>query len=297
MNELRAQFTYSPENILQITTGLSEDFQADSKNPEEIATLVKGRREQLEILSENSGVTVEETAGSATLTIDVAERFSQSFTNQGDPDIANFLFRLNRVLPFHPEDKIDRVVSLEDVSATGAAGVINQHFQRWLNTPGVSEDFARHSLLAMALPFGSDIVKKVEKDFTYISQEGLEYAQGHTSRLAVRQERFGIEKSEETAEAHLETSGEVAWRWVDLSTLGSCACWGVNGDDRSYIRIDRSTKILYEMTPHNVDFARQSLSLMLGLGALAYYAAQYEGREDILADAEWGKPTVYPKTD
>lgn len=81
--------------------------------------------------------------------------------------------------------------------------------------------------------------------------------------------------------------GKVAWNWIDLSTIGNCACWGVDGEKRGRIYIrDESTR-LYEMGPHNVDSSVQSLSLVLGAAALAYRAAMYKGTEGILDNAEW----------
>jgi hypothetical protein len=48
------------------------------------------------------------------------------------------------------------------------------------------------------------------------------------------------------------------------------------------------------MQDHNIDFPQQSLSLLMGVGVLAYHASQYEGRENIIADATWGESRIRP---
>ena len=96
---------------------------------------------------------------------------------------------------------------------------------------------------------------------------------------------------------HIEETGQVVWKNLTISTLGECACWGSLGSARENVLIKNTSKRLYELDPHNVDFARQSLGLLIGVGILAHYAVQYAGSEDITADATWQEPRLYPLPD
>jgi len=294
MSETRSQFTYSPEGILDITTGLDEEFGGDT-TPEIVTAMTKHRQEHLESLNSEPGITVEEANGIANIKVEIAKRFDDNFNNQGGSDITDFLSHLYQILPMYPQDLIDRVVSLEFLGERGATGVINQHFQRWLNVQGITEDVARHSVLAMASPFGKDKIQQAKKDFRYSSGDWGENTNSWHFTVNANKEKFGVVNTEDTPEAHLEIEGEVEWRWVNMKTLGDCACWGVAGEDRMRLRTRLDTRKLYEMHPHNVDYARQSLSLVLGMGALTYYAAQYKGNEDIFAETRWKEPRIYPK--
>jgi|GEM_PF-1286093 len=298
MSELiRPQFTFNPEGVLKITTGLNEGFEHSTYTPELIEKAVEKRREHLAHLDEENGISVEEDGGFASVSVDVRDRFSKSFNffESDDSNITDFLTGINNIVPLYPLDSIDRVLGLRYVSERGAEGVVNQHFQRWLNTQEVTEDIARQCVNAMALPYGEPEEKKAKKEFRFRSGEGFAQINTLTYKLNVQTEEFGICKSEETDEEHTETEGKVAWSWFGITTLGSCACWGVPGDDRGHIHVQPETKALYEMEPHNVDSARQSLSLILGVGALAHHAALYEGTEDIFTKTEWGQPRNYPK--
>lgn len=298
MSESRAQFTYSPEGVLQFTSGLDEGLDFDDLAPENLNLIIRtkqDRQEQLDILGAESGIKVDESKGIANINIEVVQRFEHSFDNEGDPDILRFFMHLNRILPSYAEDLTDRVVNLNSITERGINGVINHQFQRWLNAHGVNETVARESALAMAIPFGADVQKKTKKDFHYFQDADLEYFDAFGSRLAVKPEKFGLIKYEDTDTLTLESTGEVTWRNMDISTLGDCACWGAAYADRQRIFLNNDTKAIYDMYTHNIDFARQSLSLILGVGALAYHASKYEGQEDILVDSEWDQPKFFPK--
>ena len=248
---------------------------------------MRKNKRSYKLLAESNGV--------VSITVDVEKRFRDSFHNRGDPDISAFLRQLNSILPFHPEDSVDRVYSLDFLHELGATGVINHHFQRWLNAGGLTEDVARHSAIAMTLPFGNDITGRAKKGFDYFGDDNGQMATAYSSRIVAANEEFKLWKSEDTEDAHVEQAGKVVWRNLNISTLGDCACWGATGEEREHVRAQPPTKRLYEMTPHNVDYARASLSLVLGIGALTYHATQYDGQEDVLAHVEWGEPREYPR--
>ncbi len=297
MSEVRPQFTYSPDGELSIVAGLGEGWHNEDKSPEELAQYRSEQEQSLSELDAQPEIEVVEVGGIAVVSIDVTGRFAHSFNNQGDSDIISFLESLNRLLPFHPTDQIDRVFSLDNIYDIGATGVINHHFQRWLDAVGITEEASRSTIGAMALPFGEGFSRRITKDFSYLVGDDYQHANSTSWSVTARSTVFGIEVVEETPDSITYKDGQVRWSYLDISTLGSCACWGVDGMDRSRLTIDTAESMrLYEMGPHNVDYARQSLSLLLGIGSLTYLAARYLGREDVFADTEWGRSETHKKT-
>jgi hypothetical protein len=295
MIELRPQLTFSPEGVLQIVTGLDEHYPSDRIEPEIDAKIVQHKLGQAEAIGEGEGVEISEEDGIATISVDIEKRFDfRRDSDYSSDDVDVFLSQLSDVLPFHPIDGIDRVFGLEYLGPNGASGVIYNHFQRFLNSNAITEDTLRHAAIAMTLPFGSDITRRVRQGLKTFNFEDTLGADGFSSSVHVVPDRFGLFKREQTEEQYSEVTGSVPWRWLNISTLGSCACWGAAGDDRERgVTVEEPSLRLYEMSPHNVDVARQSLSLMLGVGTLAYYAAQYKGNEDIYANATWNESRVF----
>lgn len=293
----RPQFTFNPEGVLKITTGLDEGYEHSSYTQELIGKATEERREHLTHLSEENGISVEEESGIASVSVDVRRRFGKSFNffESDDSEITDFLTGINNIVPAYPLDPVDRVLGLRYVSELGSEGIVNQHFQRWLNTQSVTEEVAMQCIGAMSMPYGKSEEKKAKKEFNFRSGDGFAQVNGFTYKLDVATSEFGICQLEDTEEGHAETEGKVAWSSLHITTLGSCACWGVPGEDREHVHIRSNTKALYEMEPHNVDSARQSLSLILGVGALAHHAALYEGTEDLFAKTEWDHSRTYPK--
>jgi hypothetical protein len=291
----RAQITFSPEGILEVTTGLDEDVRY-YREPEVNEAILKNRHEQIEILSEQPGIETELEGDVAKIRVEIEKRFKQCFDPYGDDEISVFLGQVRQIVPTYPRDLIDRVFGLEFISGRGSTGNIYEHFQRWIDKMTITEDIGRQCVRAMAIPFGSEHKTRAMKKFSYRS--GSDFTQisaDYHFNLNVHRDKFGIIKSEQTDDSVIETHGKVDWGWVNLSTLGECACWGVPGDERERVRLRPGTKILYNMEPHNVDYARQALSQILGMGTLAFHAAMYKGDEDILANAEWEEPNVYPR--
>lgn len=292
--EVRSQILYSPEGILNLNVGLNEGYDIGEKYRDLEEKHLQRKREYVESLAEDEGINVSENDNIINLDIDIEKRFHGSFNNGGDEDINNFLTKINVILPYHPTDNVDRVFGIDEVYNIGARGVVYEHFQRWFNAKGLTEEAAKHSVSAMAQPFGKDIVQENVKSFTYSANKKWQAARGHDSYVQIAEEEFGLISFERTDNNHTEKNGQVAWGNLSIATLGDCACWGVLGDDRSRLILKENTKRLYELDPHNIDFARQSLSLILGVGALAYHAAQYKGHEDIFDEVEWSEPGIYP---
>ncbi len=281
MPEIRPQILYTPEGNLEIVPEFGD-------TPEESSAYERC----LEAMENDWGAVV--TGGGENqhieVSIEIERTLGRYFTISPDKleKLGKFLQAVNRLIPYHPEDDVDRVFSLDILGHFGAQGVVNHQFQRWLNATGISEEVARKCLLTMAMPFGKDQVRKANKGFKYFghSADAISFGLGLPGGDF---RHFGLHRYEETDTGFVAQNGEVEWSWVDLSTLGSCACWGVNGDKRTRLDIDLRTSRLYEMEPHNVDFAHQSLSLLLGAAVLANEAVSYEGREDVFASAGWGQ--------
>jgi hypothetical protein len=294
MNTIRPQVTYSPEGELTVVTGLNDGYRDEGDNEDTKQLIAAFRAEQLENLSSYSGVAVKEFHDDVVeIRIPVEQSLGHAFNIGGDPEIAGFLKLVNDILPYYPRDDFDRVVALEFLGSRGASGVINEHMQRWLNSGEISEEAARSCIEAMSLPIMppkelQEFVD-VKKDFRFSRySSGVAADTGMIFGLRIKQDKFTVHKIDIDEDSVNEQIGDATWGNIDLNTLGNCACWGVSGENRSFMNIDRNVpQRLYQMDPHNVDTARQSLSLVLGIGSLAYYAALYQGDEDIYANVAW----------
>ena len=283
MPEPTPQITYSPEGILE----LRKTFDEETKDR---SAAFSAHIEQLDSLP---GYDVIEGNLGTVVSVEVGEVLHDT----GEPNLQSQSAEtlINNLKVFTDfvgyEDSDEHVFSLDVWHNSGAVGVIFPQFQRWLNAV-LNEDTARTCINSMAYPFGSAARKQAEKDFSYRTdgESAAAGLGGFTFGVISRREKFGISTYDETDEEPIHKEGEVAWNWVDLSTIGSCACWGVIGEERERVYIGPESSRLYEMSPHNIDFATQSLSLVLGAATLAYEAARYPGREDILASAEWAEP-------
>jgi hypothetical protein len=271
MSEILPQFTYSPDGIFTVNA-----------EPNDNPILDGHRGIAVGAFSTLDGIQIEENNRIIQMNLNIQDVLGKNFSNRGDERLNAFLRALDHLLPFHPLGPTDRIASLDYVSGSGSTGVIYPHFQRWMNANGLTEEAGRECVLAMSLPFGKSGTNKARKSFTYYDDISL--AEGWAFQVNLNEDKFKLQKDGDRL-GHYD-QGETVWNWPRLVTLGSCACWGVTGEDRDfYLRKDRAR--LYEMTPHNVDYARQTLSLLLGLGALAHRAAQYKGQEDIFAGVTW----------
>lgn len=283
MSEVRPNFTYDGESdILHINSTLDEEPAVATKQLEGVG--------QLESLG---GVMIEQQANQVNVDIEIVKSLGKYFNNYGDTALTEAIRNINAILFSDPQGMTDRVVGMTSWHYIGAHASIFPQFQRWLNSSQLSDEEVRQAIIAMTLPFGEDQTQKAKDDFTDLGRGGYT---AWSYRVAVRSETFGLHKQEETDDSFVVTDGRVAWNSIDLSTLGDCACWGPTGEERNRIHLRPDSSKLYDLSPHNWDFARQSLSLVLGLGSLAYHASRHEGREDIFADVEWQEPRIYPKS-
>ncbi len=311
MSETYPQITFSPEGILEI----SDTYSANA--PEglisDAAQFAKSKiDESLTVAADTYGAEISEPADTPdryNVTIDLQRALAQHIGKEPDSEdelpIQAFIRTIDRLLPVYPPDTIDRVAGVQFLSANGADGAVYERFQQWLQAGGLNEETSRSALMAMSLPFSQEYQSQVKKHFRFTEDpENKRYgaladARRHDSMSAqifVRQRKKQLYKIIERDDAYEEHSGAVVWDSVELMTLGNCACWGGSGVAREMVDVSSGAKRLYEMKPHNVLLGRESLSLLLGLGSLAYHAAS-GGQADIFAEAVWKEPNEYPKGD
>jgi hypothetical protein len=274
MSEITPRLTFDPEGILELRKTFSGEYE-DRK----LFT-------HQEIVDCLPGYDVRESETDTIIRVEVERVLGAQRRDEHRTASAGLLIRnLQPFLYFDYDEGRDGFFSLDMWGEHGAIGVIFPQFQRWLNAGGLSEEAAQHCISSMALPFHTDVYDEARKDFSYRS-DGVNAKAGlggFTLGVISRRAQFGITVAEDSGYKH----GQVEWNWFDLTTIGNCACWGVDGMERTHVHFDQDASRLYEMGPHNVDIYEQSLSLTLGAAALAYFSVQYEGTEDILAHAEW----------
>ncbi len=278
------QFSYSPDGILRIVPIFEDDLSVASQQLAQIERLEDHWRAEI----------VENEDDIVSLSFDVQSTLGPfDFDGSNQRRIGSFLDALRLLLPYEHEGFTDRVFCFDLLGDIGLSGVVYPQFQRWLDHGGVDERTARRALTAMAEPYGEDAVDAAQRELTHEDN----HWQGSWFSLGVVSEsmrRFGLDDVYRLKEKIITTrQGEVDWTWIQLQTLGEQASLFVDADDRAHVELDNNGSALYKMTSNNVFDPRQSLSLALGMGALAYEAAQYPGREDVLADARWGEKEVH----
>lgn len=277
MEVVRPQFTFDTEEKLHIEVEISDD---------------EYKSDQLQTLNKLDRMKGVEAVGVSQVTVDVRPAFADKSGFWNQEKVTTFLDSISRIIPYVPGDKRDRVAYPQHLWARGLSTGVYPSLQSWLNADdAMQEATAKDVMTAMALPFG----KKYEQ---MVTNQYRQYTNGASSLVfsyGLSEEDFGLRRTVKTDEGHLEQNGSVNWRWLNLETLGSCACFGVNGDDRDRVNVseDKHVPWLYEMHPHNIDVANQSLSLILGMGAVAFKAAAHE-TDDVLESATWNEGRFYP---
>lgn len=276
--ELAPRFTYSPDGILELRR------QFDGLD-------YTGRLFDIrELLDCTPGYSVHEEAVDSVVQVEVDRVLKTDDHISLDSENAMVLLNnLSLFLYFDYEEKRDGIVCLDFWSKHGAEAIIFPHFQRWLNARGLDENASRNCIKAMAYPLGKRAQKEALKEFRFFTDNSHSGTGLNGLSLGVIsvKEKFEVSRFEENDGSFRSENGSVFWNNVTLNTLGSCACWGVSGEERSHLLITSDTTRLYEMSPHNVDYAGQSVSLALGIGSLAYDATRYTGEEDIFEGVDW----------
>lgn len=174
-------------------------------------------------------------------------------------------------------DSRDAVIGVELWDNSGMNAIVYQQMQQWLNHGGLNETVVKEARLAMALPFGAQAVQSV-----------LGLGRNRKKFIADDIRVWGKPESfySDIFNPELNKYEPKEYEWTDLnvSTLGNCACMGLNISSVRTFHIHGESKRLYQLTPHNVDIGPQSLSLALGLGVLARHAAEYQPEQPLFAE-------------
>lgn len=272
MPEIYPRITYSPEGILELNQFKKSDGNFKYSTTEHT----------LETISVDSRCQVRESEDEISVQMDVRgvlESINDD-SRYGSPEFGRIIEQLAPLAYFDYEDKRDGVFSLDWWGNNGATGVVYAHLQRWMNTDLFTEEVARGIYDAMAEPYGQSVKERIPEWFNYRKySNGVSAGDGGMSiNVALLRDEFCITPIGDETDNETVT---VKWKWPNLSTVGSCACWGVDGNDRADLLLDLQTSRLYEMHPHNVDAPIQSLSLVLGMARMAFEATKYDGNEDI----------------
>lgn len=274
--EKAPRITYSPDGILELHKTIEQDSIIESP--------VFQRK--IENIANNSKYELSLEDKELTIKLDPSEFLVNKEQHFQNPEADKLIDDLTSFTYFDYQDKREGVFSLGFWSKLGAEGKIHTQFQRWVNSKGFSEEVARDCIKAMALPFNKEVQKQAKKEFEFYTVDNNQIAISGIFRIVSRNEEFNFMKIDH-ADSIGYKRGKVLWNWIDISTLGGCACWGPSGEERMDVQISDEINHLYSMLPHNVDTATQSVSLVLGMARLAYEASIYDGEEDILEHAEF----------
>lgn len=259
-HNIRPDFTLNPDGLFTLTTDFTD------KDNQEYKT------QQLEGLK-TLGAAIEEDEGIAT----ASTQMQDFLKNANHETVHSFLCRLWAMSPDldpylddpHTDDTtIDRVVNLSN-SLTHEVSV-NHHFQRWAETEDpLGGTVGKCAVRAMALPFKIDL--DPEKDI-------VTYNFGHAH--TIRGGDFSIDLRDHQFDVKQDTKkGTINLRRPLITTMGTNATWFTSGSETINVA-DNPT--LYGINRHNHDTPKQTLSVLLGMASLAFYAAKYEGRENLL---------------
>jgi hypothetical protein len=288
MMEINPRITYSPERVLEIRTTFPKNVAADWLE-EKVQTVADDPN--CDVFESGQGFIVKVNPSAAMHSINSTEYMNHDLMEDFVNKIKPFTFSENG-------DNTDGVFSLEFWGQHGGKGVMHPQLQKWLNAKLVTEELARDVFDAMILPYSRDTTQDIAKRYRFTeNSNGLSAGDGAMSvSLSLADTKVGITQLIEEPAEFVQQTGVASWRMPFLSTLGDCACWGVDGHERDLsFRLTAPKARLHKMNPHNIDSYPQSLSLVLGMARLAYEAAQYDSDVDLIASTEWVKKRHLPK--
>lgn len=273
------RFTCSPEGVFELRSQISKNA------PQEYLDKVLGavaENEDYTLVSENNEYKVSTNFIEQLPNVE----FPSQDASKKMKEIVDFL---EPFIYFDYDDKRDAVLTLDWWGERGFTGIVYPQLQKWMNADLFTEDVAVSIFEQMCLPYGSKEYDRMKKRYDYKSySNGISAGDGGMSvNIALVKDEFGITKFDENEGDPRYVQGDVNWTWPSLSTIGNCACLGVDGSKRSRLLLHDANARLYEVQPHNIDGYAQSLSLAIGLGRLAYEASKYTGEEDIFEGVEW----------
>ena len=266
MSEIKPQLTFNPDGNLQIRTDSGGRLSTDSS----------GERERgLDLLAAQSGIDVIEANNSRVVLVNVRQRFD-SFNERDNRDVGDFLKAVSSILPNVPKDSVDRVITIDSLRPSNVRATAYQQFHDWLAGGGLTEAVAKESISAMAMPFGREYEERVRNNrrFKYAQENGILTAKiGEFIHVESQERRFKTIEYEKPGDESPLRIASLFLMTIDIGVMASLGT-GVE-DDRPFKKIQNVPRV-YELSSKYIGSQNDVLSLILGIGTLAFYASEYE---------------------
>jgi len=296
MSEVSPQFTFSPEGVFSFERGQPEiiiDRSDPDALPEMDIDLETQRDRSQDWLEELPGVEFENNGPTQTISIPVAEALGPEIAANDSAKIEELVISTSVLLPQSLQTGPEQVLSGQGISFNRVDLAAHIQFQRWLNYKPLSDRETLRCVKAMAVPYGREA--EAEADFDHRESDTLVLGEGAGFKVQSQFENFGFLRYFENKGNTYQVAGDDQWDWIGLKLPGNGVVGiGVDGLNKTGIQRSQDSSRLYTMKSYNVQQARQALSLMLGMGSLAYNAERYPGREDVFEDVEWKEPQRWP---
>ncbi|HSW85590.1 MAG TPA: hypothetical protein VLF79_03225 [Candidatus Saccharimonadales bacterium] len=277
MTELQPAFTYSPNGVLRILRRLPDD-RPHTKN------LADKYEANLAQIVDDYGPEVTDENGRAHIEIPVREIVSGAKVYV-EPRIRKLLMASDYYLPSDPA-AVDEVLRPTHIADRYLRVKIYPQFQRLLNK-GLDEATALNALMAMADPYGARVQAREINEFHHLKQSSSVTAFGSVLELDTALNTLEVQR-QSSNRASTKEVGTGNWQIITKLIGFGNAGMGVVATEKNF-QYDHKHPALYNMDAYNINETHEAFSLILGLGSLAYSAAQYEGEEDIFADFEWAE--------
>ena len=290
MAEIQPQFTYSPDGVLTLDNSsidLVEWAGNDVlRNLYDLRDLEERRARAMDWMASRPGVEITEGIHPK-IEVPIREAINEAIKGRDNSVFTTFVGSLSLLtLQQSGPDVHNRVMTIAGIGDRGIHVDVYQHFQGWLNNNGLSEEAAKDCTIAVATAYNEEETE--EREFQYHNFNNGVFAGTIAVRIIARLDAFRFQDFHEGNGSTLLRQGEDRWKWLSLDTYGDPSI-AVAGETRRKVRYVQDNKKLYRMYSHNIDSARQSLSLLLGLGSLAYHAAQDQQEYDVFKDVAWEK--------
>lgn len=296
MSEISPQFTFSPDGVFSFERGQPEII-VDTSDPDALPEMdsdLETQRDRLhDWLEELPDIKIDDNGPTQTYNIPVAETFGPEIAANDSAKIEELVIAASVLLPQQPPTGPEQVLSAQGISFNRVDLAAHIQFQRWLNYKPLSDREMLRCIKAMAIAYGREA--EAEADFDHRENDELVLAEGAGFKVRSQLENFGFLRYFENNGSTYQVAGEDQWDSLDLKLPGNGVVGiGVDGLNKTGILRSQNSTRLYTMKSYNVQQAREALSLLLGMGSLAYNAERYLGREDVFEDVEWDVPQHWP---
>lgn len=211
------------------------------------------------------------------LQVNIGEAFGEELRQplrKRTTGVLHFVESLNFILPLDaPAPPTDPILRPKEIHQHSLNLVVYPQFQRWLNTKlAIDESTHQQTVTALNRPF-----------------EG-QPRQNYHPGVYLRPGQFAVAERVKAMGVPVDRAGVVNWPRLELHTAGlKPTIFGTSAYHPAPINVNgiQTSHELYTMSSHRLESPRQTLSLLLGAGVLARLAADYQGNEDIFANAKW----------